>query len=652
MTLIGAALPILLSVLSPAGALQGGSPPDSAALVRRIAATATLAAQEYRIGVEHGRIAAPAEVEEARLFLQESRRSAEALPPDAETDPVGTLDSLLALVQRIGSPDTLEAGVRALATDLAERYGVSLDELPVRTPDLAHGEEIYRANCAGCHGDLGRGDGPLARGLDPAPSDLADWAGLRDQSPLDFYRRVSIGVVGTAMPAFEDRLPPGDRWAVALYASTLRLPPVSGEAPGELQRFPLTGRMSDAELLDTLGAAPDGSGGGLASLAAVRSHQPEASAVEAVLAQVRAELDSAYAMARTGDPGASASAINAYMTFEQVERELRGRDAALAAELESAFADLRAAVTGGAGPALDAARARLGEGLDRAARALGEGLSPLNLFVQSFVIMLREGLEAILIVGALLTFLAKMGAADRRRHVNAGVLAAIVASLATALALETVFRLSPAHQEALEGLTMVVATVVLFYVSYWLLSKMEVVKWSHFVKSRVHEAVTSGSAFALASAAFLAVYREGFETVLFYKALIISAGPAAGLTPVLGGMLAGAILLAGVYVAVNRFGIRLPLRPFFAVTSAFLYYMAFVFAGAGIAELQEGGLVPMTPVSWAPRIPAMGIYPTVETLAAQAVLLVLALVALVWTFVVEPRRTLAAERRRSSEAVA
>jgi high-affinity iron transporter len=198
---------------------------------------------------------------------------------------------------------------------------------------------------------------------------------------------------------------------------------------------------------------------------------------------------------------------------------------------------------------------------------------------------------------------------------------------------------------------MVVATVVLFYVSYWLLSKMEVVKWTQFVKSKVHEAVTHGSALALATAAFLAVYREGFETVLFYKALFISAGPGAAATPVLGGMLAGFVVLAGVYVAVNRFGVRLPLKPFFAVTSAFLYYMALVFAGAGVAELQEGGFVSLTPVAGVPRIPALGLYPTVETLAAQGVLLLLAVVALLWTFVIEPRRTVA-ERGRSGEAVA
>jgi high-affinity iron transporter len=370
-----------------------------------------------------------------------------------------------------------------------------------------------------------------------------------------------------------------------------------------------------------------------------------------VLALVRAQVDTVYALARSGDASASTRALDAYMTFEQVERELRGRDPALAAELEADFAALRAAAAGGRGPELEAARERLVTGLDRGASAVGVRLSGTSLFVQSFVIMLREGLEAILIVGALMAFLAKMGASDRRRHVNTGIVAAIVASLLTALALETVFHLSPAYQEALEGATMVVATVVLFYVSYWLLSKMEVVKWTHFVKSKVHDAVTHGSALALATAAFLAVYREGFETVLFYKALLISAGPGPAATPVVGGMLAGFVILVGVYVAVNRFGVRLPLKPFFAATSAFLYYMALVFAGAGIAELQEGGLVSLTPVGGVPRVPAIGLYPTVETLTAQAVLIVLALGALLWTFVIEPRRAVA-ERRRSGEAMA
>jgi high-affinity iron transporter len=104
------------------------------------------------------------------------------------------------------------------------------------------------------------------------------------------------------------------------------------------------------------------------------------------------------------------------------------------------------------------------------------------------------------------------------------------------------------------------------------------------------------------------------------------------------GILVGAVVLVGVYVAISRFGVRLPLKPFFGVTSAFLYYMAFVFAGKGVAELQSGGILPTTIVPWAPRMPALGIYPTVESLLAQGVLAILLLAALVWTFVIEPRR--------------
>jgi high-affinity iron transporter len=222
--------------------------------------------------------------------------------------------------------------------------------------------------------------------------------------------------------------------------------------------------------------------------------------------------------------------------------------------------------------------------------------------------------------------------------VHIGVGAAIGASLLTALLLETLFQVSPARREALEGLTMLLATGMLFYVSYWLLSKMEVAKWNRFVRGKVQDALTSGSSLALASAAFLAVYREGFETVLFYKALFVTAGPVSAAVPIVGGIVLGAVLLVVIYQAINRFGMRIPLRPFFAITSGFLYYMAFVFAGKGVAELQEGGLVPTTFIEWAPRVPALGIYPTVESLALQGVLLVLLVGALVWTFGIEPRR--------------
>ncbi|HXE56613.1 MAG TPA: FTR1 family protein [Gemmatimonadales bacterium] len=629
----------LASVL--AGSTPGAAPDDSAAVVRRIAATAQLAAQEYRLGVKDGRVVLRPEVEEAALFLTEARRTAGSLPADAAGLATAELDRLLALVSAVGNPDSVDAGVRRLTRELSRRLGVSLDVMPTRAPDPARGAAIYREQCASCHGLAGRGDGPAAAGLDPPPADLTDAAALRGTSPLDYYHRITIGVAGTAMPAFESRLGPDDRWAAAVYATLLRLPPARGEVPPALRTFAATARMSDSAIAAAVAPGMDpGSDEALARIAAVRSHLPNAEDAGPVFAQVRAGVDSAIALARAGRADAAGiAALDAYMTFEQVEARVRAKNASVAAALETGFGELRARLAGPA-PAdeLGSLRARLLGDLERAERSLGEELSGVNLFLQSLVILLREGLEAILVIGALMAFLVRTGASHRRRDIHLGVGAAVAVSLLTAILLETIFHLTPARREALEGITMMAATAMLFYVSYWLLSKMEVAKWNSFVKAQMQEALSDGSTLALASVAFLAVYREGFETVLFYKALVVAGGGSDGLLPIVGGIGVGAAILVAVYVAINRFGVRLPLKPFFAVTSAFLYYMAFVFAGKGIAELQEGGLVGTTFVSWAPRAPALGIYPTVESLALQGVLIALAVLALGWIFVVEPRR--------------
>jgi high-affinity iron transporter len=609
-------------------------------VIRRLAATAQLAAQEYRIGIANGRVISQAEVDEARLFLQESRRSAALLSAGRRLPTLRDVDSLIRLVDELAAPEMVDAQVEELADSLAARFGIALDEIPAEAPSMARGEEVYRSNCAGCHGNRGHGDGPLARSLNPKPARLSDPEALRDQSPLDFYRKISIGVVGTAMPAFESRLSPQDRWAAAVYASLLRLPPGSGDVPPPVLRsFATTGRMSDAELLAALGE-PDSSTAALDRLASVRAFQPDASASSAaqVLSRVRAQVESTYVLARQGDSSASTRAFDAYMTFEQVERSVRAKNPALAAQLEAAFASLRTRAAGGATVSeLERIRDQLTAGLENAERTLNDRLAPASLFLQSFVILLREGLEAILLVGALMTFLVKMGAAHRKRDINIGVGTAVIASVLTAIALETIFHLTPAKREALEGVTMMLAAAVLFYVSYWLLSKMEVAKWNHFVKSKVQDALTSGSGLALAAAAFLAVYREGFETVLFYKALFLTGGSAATM-PIVAGILLGTVVMTGVYVGINRFGVRLPLKPFFGVTSAFLYYMAFVFGGKGVAELQEGGVLPTTFIPGAPRVPSLGISPTLESLLVQGILLALLIAGLLWAFVIEPRR--------------
>jgi high-affinity iron transporter len=188
----------------------------------------------------------------------------------------------------------------------------------------------------------------------------------------------------------------------------------------------------------------------------------------------------------------------------------------------------------------------------------------------------------------------------------------------------------PASRELIEGATMLIAVAVLFSVSYWLISKVEAAKWQQFIREKVSSALQRGGGTALAFVAFLAVYREGAETALFYQALF-NEGPGVAL-PITLGILAGGVSLAVIFTLFYRFGVRIPLRPFFGVTSVLLYYMAFVFMGKGIRELQEGNLVSITIIPGAPHVDALGLYPTVETLLAQLVLIVLFVFAIVKTF--------------------
>src|SRR5688500_10708856 len=227
---------------------------DQVPVVRRIASTALLAAQEYGLGVSGGRIVLAPEVEEARLFLGEARRAAGSLPAGERERTIASLDSVIAIVRSTGSPELVARRVRALSEGLAGRLGVSLDETPAQPPLLARGAEVYRSTCASCHGDQGLGNGPAAAGLDPAPANLADGAALRDASPLDFYRRITIGVAGTAMPSYEGTLTADDRWAAAVYATLLRLPEPQGTVPDSLAAFTHTASVSDADLLARLGS--------------------------------------------------------------------------------------------------------------------------------------------------------------------------------------------------------------------------------------------------------------------------------------------------------------------------------------------------------------------------------------------------------------
>ncbi|MCB9959740.1 MAG: FTR1 family iron permease [Rhodospirillaceae bacterium] len=394
-------------------------------------------------------------------------------------------------------------------------------------------------------------------------------------------------------------------------------------------------RASGAVLVDDLRAALPGLP--LMGAAAERATTAaDAAAPETdwsgVTTDIAAAMREAIDLAEAGERAAAAMLVQDtyFDVFEAsgMEAQIGARDATFKAELEGYFSQLVAQIGQGASRAeLEETAQAMAADMDRAADMLGaEGQSPLSLFVYALVIILREGVEAMLIVTAILTYLAKTGHSDKRATIVNSVVVALGASLATAVVLTLVLDASAASQEVLEGITMLAAAVVLFCMSYWLVSKAEAQKWTAFIKDKVDRSLTAGSLGALWFTSFLAVYREGAETVLFYRALTFGAGPV-GLIGVGAGFLVGCLGLAVIYLLLRSGAMRLAIRPFFMVTGALLYAMAFIFLGNGVMELVEGRVIDPTLLGGFPQIPLIGIHPYVETLLPQVLLVLAALAA-------------------------
>lgn len=342
-----------------------------------------------------------------------------------------------------------------------------------------------------------------------------------------------------------------------------------------------------------------------------------------VTAELFDGIDKALVIYENGDAKSAILAVqdSYFDLFEGsgMEAKLGARDVNFKARLEGHFSMIAAKMKSGApGDDIRGMLAPMRADFDKGAAMLGKGKeSAATLFFYSLMIILREGIEAILIISAIIAYLAKTGNRDKLKVIYNGCISAIVLSGITAILVKWVFKSSAASRETMEGATMLLAAVVLFSVSYWLVSKANAQKWNAYIQDKVGSSVSANSLRALWVAAFLAVYREGAEMVLFYQALAADSSSSSGLTAITGGFLAGCVLLVAIYIAMSRGAMKLPLKPFFLFTGALLYYMAFVFTGKGVAELISGKLFQPTLVPWMPTVEFVGIYPYLQTLVPQ-----------------------------------
>ena len=558
---------------------------------KRLASIVGVAAEEYTKAIDaQGKLISKDEFDETYGFLTDAKQVATRLNGYDAAKSRAILDTMIAAVAAKRPP----AEVKALHQRFASSLGTAgAMDLPTSPLDAVEGESVYVKSCASCHGMKGAGDGPAARTLTPPPPAIGIQSLTPELTPTLAYNVISVGVRGTAMAGFASTLTPQQRWNVINYIYSLR---------GERLNLPAARADATAVRGDT--ASP----------------------------VILALLDSALDFARNGKAAeAGDRAFDAYIAFEPLETSARAKKPGLVSTMERHFADFKGAVRRNDIVSAKNSRDAIADGLPSVVD-LGQQVpsGSWEAFLQSFLIILREGFEAILVIGAVVALLIKTGHRERLRSIWIGIALGLVASAATAVAMKTLLAAMPASREIVEATSMLIAVVVLFSVSYWLISKVEAAKWQTFIREKVNSALEHGGGKALALVAFLAVYREGAETALFYQALF-NEGPNVGGSIALG-ILVGFVVLAVIFTLFYRYGVRIPMRPFFTVTSILLYYMAFVFMGKGIRELQEGNIMPITVIPGGPHIDAMGIYPSVETLTAQGILIVLLLFATIKTF--------------------
>jgi len=589
---------------------------------------------DYSGAVANGKIVSQSEYGEMREFAGSVRQQITGLPPSpAKADLLAKADGFVAAVDRKESPEKIRALADDLGDGLLKAYPVAL--APAHVPDLARGASLFNETCASCHGEKGDAKTPAAAQLDPPPIAFVDRARADQRSPFALYQVIGHGIPGTAMVSFSN-LPAQDRWDLAYYVSRFAYPAsLASEGKQIWQSDPQVRNMiPDLAALSSLTeaqlAAKIGDSRAPAVLAYLRANPGGLAPQASPLSLVRTRLQQSLQAYKAGDRDKAKSlALSAYLDgFEPIEGALSARDAGLLARVETAMGELRASI--GRGDSADDVQSRI-EALDGMLTEVDSALAPeqgtaISTFLGAATILLREGLEALLIVVGMLAFLKKGGRPDMVRPVHYGWTSALFAGALTWLAATTLISISGATRELTEGFGSVLAAVVLLFVGIWMHGKGQADEWQRYIKQRMDRALSKGSGWFLFSLAFIAVYRELFETILFYAALSAEGNAGA----VIAGAVAGAAALAVVAFVMLRFSQKLPVGKFFTYSSVLIAVLAVVLAGKGVAALQEAGLIGVAPLNHVPRISVLGIFPTGQVIAAQVLTLIALVIGFKW----------------------
>ncbi len=601
--------------------------PDLLKQTRQILQLAEYIGVDYSEAVIEGSISNPDEFAEMQQFASIITEKTNLLANDV---PNSLTADALQLQQSIADKSSLDV-IQGLSQKIRNQLLSQSPALVLPTQLLAkeNVKQLFIENCSTCHGDLGQGDGPLAKSLSPEPTNFTDQERALNRSLLGLYDAISDGLDGSAMRAFSE-LNDQQRWSLAFYVGSLAFEPtaittkhIENDANIELQQWV----NSNPTQLIHQNVEID-----KAQLALLRS-QPELlfQHADSPISVARTNLQAAVKAYQANELAqAQTLAVSAYLDgFELIENNLDAHDSSLRKSIESQLLNFRNILkTAGQDNQVNQQLTSILAQLDQADTLLtGQSLSNNAMFSAALIILLREGLEALLVIIALMTVLIKTERQDAIKFVHFGWISALAAGVLTWWAADNLISISGASRELMEGGAALLAALVLFYVGYWMHSKTQGSKWQSYIKNNVDRHLNTGTLWGLTGLAFISVYREVFETILFYQSLLTQAiGSASSneqVSYLVYGLLAGMAILAVIAWLMMRYSVKLPLARFFAVSSYFMLILAFILAGKGISALQEAAVISLTPFPIDVSISWLGIASTWQGLGTQMVIVVL-----------------------------
>lgn len=578
---------------------------------------------DYSAAVAEGKVISEAEYGEMQEFSS-------LIAEDVATAS-SSLQQQSAQLKQLIADKASEKDIQALTAIMRQAVIAAMPAIPLpkQSPDLKRGEALFATNCAACHGATAMGDGIAGAQLDPSPTNFHEVERYQARSAYGLFNTITLGVADTGMASFAN-LDEQSRWDLAFYVGHIASQNIdTSQVPDAMVEHAAIKNLLTATPKDVMELYPDF---GEALMSLFRS-SPERfflakSKDPLVIAQQKLQLTAdLYAQ---NPQAAYDQAVSAYLDgFELVENPLSTVNAPLRDQIEHGMLGLRQLLKDPTQKEAVAPRiAELQSLLKQAQTELAETkLSGLNVFLAALLILVREGLEALLVVAAIYSVAVKTDKPTLRHTVHIGWVGALALGVVTWFVSSYVIDISGASRELTEGYTALIAAAILFYMGFWMHSKTSAKEWSNFIQSKVKSAVSGGAYFGLGLVVFLAVYREAFETILFYQALWLQGGEQAQQS-FIAGIAAALVILALIGVAMFKFALKLPLKTFFGSTALLMLVLAIVMAGKGIAALQEAGTLAVSQLN-VPTISWLGFYPNTQGVILQSVLVLIALVYLV-----------------------